>query len=360
MKIVTVAYLHGSGGAERQIIMLSNALAEKGYDIHLIVLSENKSHYYIDGKVKLHDLSQKETGKLHILKRWYYLWKELKQIKPDLCINYNFQSVYFEVVMPVKVRGKIVYSERGDPYDKEYSGILGILRTISFRFTDGFVFQSEGARDFFGKTIRERSAIIHNPVSVPLGKYQIPQRRDKRIVSVGRLHEQKNQKLLIEAFSIVHKSHPNYILEIYGDGKLRNDLQHKINQLSLNEFVYLIPSVNNIFDRIVNASLFVLTSDYEGMPNALMEALALGIPCISTDCRPGGARTLIKNGQNGYIVPKGNKEELKDKINFVLDNPNKAEELARNGQEILYTHTPDMIFDKWDSFITKLLSSKNE
>lgn len=354
MKIATIAYLHGAGGAERQILMLSNFLAENGNEVHLVILNEFNTRYTISDHVIRHDLSYKEHGRLRIFKRWRLLYETLKQIKPDVTINYNFQSVYFEAVMPKKVSGKIVYSERGDPYDKEYSGLLGILRTLSFKRTDGFVFQSEGARDYFSERVRKRSVVIHNPVSIPTERYPEQVVREKKIVNVGRLHPQKNQKLLLEAFAEVHQSFPDYKLEIYGDGKLQDDLNKHIESLGLRECATIYPSRKDIWDYIYNASLFVLTSDYEGMPNVLMEAMALGVPCISTDCRPGGARTLIEEGENGYIVQLRDVKALVSKINFLLTNKDVAERIAMNGRTITHTHTPDVIFTKWEDYLTRL------
>ena len=354
MKVATIAYLHGAGGAERQILMLSNYLVEKNHEVHLVILNEFNTRYAINDKVIQHDLSRSESGRLRIIKRWKLLYNELKQIMPDVSVNFNFQSVYFEALMPQKVCGKIIYSERGDPYDKEYSGLLGILRTLSFKRTEGFVFQSEGARDYFDESVRKRSIVIHNPVSIPENKYKGNVIREKKIVSVGRLHPQKNQRLLIDAFSEVHKFYPEYRLEIFGDGKLHGELTSQIEQLGLQECATIYPSRKDIWDCIFNATIFVLTSDYEGMPNVLMEAMALGVPCISTDCRPGGARTLIEDGENGYIVPLRDVNALSSKIIYLLANKNIAERIASKGRNIVIGHTPDAIFEKWENFIYEL------
>jgi len=313
------------------------------------------TRYTISEKVFKHDLTKKENGKFRILQRWKALIAELRAIKPDVTVNYNFQSVYFETLIPRKVGGKVVYSERGDPYDKEYSGILGLLRKLSFKRTDGFVFQSEGARDYFNEDIRKRSIVIHNPVSVPIERYPIPVSRKKKIVTVGRLHPQKNQRLLIEAFLEVHKVLPDYKLEIYGDGKLGNELISLIEKIGLREFAYIYPSRKDIWDCIYDASLFVLTSDYEGMPNVLMEAMALGVPCVSTDCRPGGARTLIDDGVNGRIVPLRNLDALVSCMKEVLLKPELSEVMGNEARNIAETHTEKEIFNKWEHYLKLLI-----
>ena len=126
MKIATIAYLHGAGGAERQIIMLSNEMAIRGHEVHMIVLSDFKAPYPISEKVTVHDLSGKENGKLSVIKRFLAFRSTIKEIRPDITINYNIQGAYFSLLVGKSSCGKILYSERGDPYDKEYSVRLEI------------------------------------------------------------------------------------------------------------------------------------------------------------------------------------------------------------------------------------------
>jgi glycosyltransferase involved in cell wall biosynthesis len=354
MKILTVGYLHGAGGAERQIILLSNQLAKRGHDVTLCVLSEYKSKYKIDESVHIVDLTSVEGGRLSILKRFLAFRKFVVKMCPDFIVNYNLQSAYFCLAIPKKCRGKVIYAERGDPYDAEYSGLLGKIRDITVNRMDGLVFQSEGARDFFDSSIKKKSVVIHNSVNVPQDKYPIPTEREKRIVNVGRLHPQKNQKLLIDAFAQVEKDFPDYVLEIYGDGGLKDELQLHVEFLQLQDRVHLNASRKDIWDCISKASLFVLTSDYEGMPNALMEAMALGLPCIATNCRPGGARTLIEDGVNGFVVPLKDLKGLVDKMVYMLSHSDEAEHMAQNARKLQETHSDKAIFDQWNNYLFQL------
>jgi len=357
MKILTVGYLHGSGGAERQIILLSNQLARLGHDVTLCVLNENNSPYTISEQVHVIDLCDEEgvgVGWLRIWRRYRAFKKTVRSVCPDVIVNYNLQSAYFCLGISKNTRGKVVYSERGDPYDKEYSGILGKIRDWTIPRMDGLVFQSEGARDFFNDTVRKKSIVIHNSVNVPQDKYPMPKEREKRIVSVGRLHPQKNQKLLIDAFARISNKFIDYTLDIYGDGNLHDELTSQIESLGLSERVRIIPSRKDLWDCIYNASLFVLSSDYEGMPNALMEAMALGLPCISTDCRPGGARTLIQDGISGIIVPCRNVDKLSEAMEYVLHNTEMEEKLAQNARLLQNTHTDYLIFNKWSDYIKSI------
>lgn len=356
MKIMTVGYLHGSGGAERQIILLSNQLARLGHDVTLCVLNENKSPYTINEKVHVIDLCNDEgNGRLRVWRRYKAFKKTVESVRPDVIVNYNLQSAYFCLGISKKARGKVIYSERGDPYDKEYSGLLGKVRDLTVAKMDGLVFQSEGARDFFPNKVKEKSVVIHNSVNVPQDKYPMPEERDSRIVSVGRLHPQKNFPLLINAFARVASTFPDFKLDIYGDGDLRESLQSQIGSLGLTTRITLNKSRSNVWDCIRTASLFVLTSDYEGMPNALMEAMALGLPCIATDCRPGGARTLIDNGKNGYIVPLRNEEALAERICYMLSHYEEAKKIAREATSIKNSHSDEVIFEKWNNYLSNLV-----
>ena len=356
MKLALCAYLHGNGGAERQITMLANAMVERGHEVHFLVLSEFNKKYEISPLVHIHDLTRDEKKALHpIIGRYKALKRAYKEIKPDCTIHYNLQSAYLTAAMPKNIYCKSIYSERGDPYDKEYDGLLGIVRNWCIKRTDGFMFQSEGARDFFGAEIAKRSVVIHNSVSVSVEKYPMPESRDNRIVSVGRLHEQKNIPLLIDAFAEIAEEFPECTLENYGDGQLREILQQKIDKLGMAGRIRLLPARKDLFSAIRTARLFVLSSDYEGMPNALMEAMALGLPCVATDCRPGGARTLIEDGINGYVVPRMNVNALADKMRYVLLHPDMANTISYGGRKIANTHTEKKTFDKWEAFIMKVV-----
>lgn len=352
MKIVCVGYLHGAGGAERQIIMLANALSERGHEVHLVILVENKSKYDIADKVKIHNLTKVESKKGNkIMNRFRALKDVLNVIRPDVSLHYWLQSAYFCAMMDKSVSGKVIYSERGDPGDVEYKGFLGIVRDMAFKRIDGFVFQSEGARDYFKESVKRKSVVIHNSVSIPEDKYLKPcEIREKKIVNVGRLHPQKNQKLLIHSFSKIASDFPEYTLEIYGDGELRVELQKQIDDLGLTERVFLKGTTRSVLDYVYTASLFVLSSDYEGMPNALMEAMAIGVPCISTDCRPGGARTLICDNVNGWITPIGDVNRLSSCMGEVLLRCEKNDEIILNAMKIRESHSKKNVFDDWERF----------
>ena len=179
--------------------------------------------------------------------------------------------------------------------------------------------------------------------------------RNKQIVSSGRLTEQKNHALLIKAFAGITAKYPAYKLVIYGDGPLRKDLELLASNLGIADKVSFPGYTTEIRKKIERSSLFVLSSDFEGMPNALMEAMALGVPCISTDCKGGGARFLIKNGTNGLLTPIGDVEALQTAMEKILSDQFFADNLSHNAHKLCETHSPEKIYAEWENLIKKVV-----
>ncbi|WP_240259914.1 glycosyltransferase family 4 protein [Clostridium perfringens] len=360
MKIAFLSYLSGFGGAEKQNILLANEMVARGHEVILISICDNNMCYDLDSRVKYIFLPDKNKGVFRFLSRFIDIKATLEDIKPDITVNFWFQSAYLTAIMKKSITGKIIYSERGDPGDKEYSGVLGIVRKIIFPRIDGFVFQSEGAKQFFDKQIQEKSIIIHNPVFINRNEYPIISERSKRIVTMGRLHKQKNQKLLIDAFSRIADEFFDYSLEIYGDGELKSELQRQIQSYNLEKRIFLKGARKDIHSSIYDASLFILSSDYEGLPNALIEAMALGIPCISTDCKPGGAREIINDNEDGLIVKINDAEALSYAIKYVLENSDFADKLSKNALKNISRFNSKVIYNNWSDYMKKILEVNNE
>lgn len=356
MKIVFLSYLHGYGGAEKQNIMLANAMANLGHDIVLVSISVNNVCYKLDEKVKYIFLPDKKKGIQRILSRYNMIKKILKQEQPDLTVNFWFQSTYLLSCMNKKITGKIIYSERGDPSDKEYKGILGLIRKLVFPRVNGFVFQTIAAKSYFNTSIQNRSTVIGNPVIINYDNIPKNIIKCKKIVNVGRLHEQKNQMNLIDAFSKISKKHEEYILEIFGEGELYNKLSDFIHEKKLDNKVFLKGTSKNIHREICNASLFVLSSDYEGMPNALLEAMALGLPCISTNWKPGGVVDIIDNRENGIIVPCNDADLLSKAMDELLENQKLANNYSKKAIETSKKFYPQKIYNEWEKYLKNILN----
>lgn len=353
IKLVLLGYFHGYGGAEKSIIMLANAMADRGHKVTMIALVAEKVAYPISDSVEVVELkSTHGTNRFFAaLERYRGLKRALFTIEADIVVSFWIQPVYFCALMRKKNWSRLIYSERGDPSDSEYRGILGILRTLSLPKVDGFVFQSEASKKYFDSRVQKKGVVIQNPLLIPEISIVPPEARKSVIVSVGRLHPQKNHLLLIKAFSGFVRKHPEYLLEIYGEGELHNDLQQEIDQLDLTNRVILKGAVPDLHSRIANSSMFVLSSDYEGFPNTLIEALALGIPCITTDWKPGAAKEVFSGGIKGVIVRTSHVQSLQVEMCKMAENPMSYSSCIKNASLIRSRLNPENIYGQWEDFL---------
>ena len=316
----------------------------------------DKNEYSVPKGITRISIEEKQIVQSRI-KRNFHRIIELRKIckiyKPEAIISFmgepNFRSMIATIGLPLK---RIV-SVRNDPV-KEYPGKLGIIvGKFILPFADGCVFQTEDAKKWFPERLQKKSKIILNEVAEQFFETQYV--GGNAIVTLGRLCKQKNHKLLINAFSKIEKDFPEHKLLIYGVGDKKSELDKLIGELHIENRVELKGLTNNSAEVLSKAEIFVLSSDYEGMPNALMEALAVGVPSISTDCPCGGPRTLIKNNENGILVPVGKCEELSQAMRKLLINKDDALQMGLKAKEKAKKFSPDKIFDVWQDYIESII-----
>ena len=361
MKIMFCLGSMTKGGAERVIANLSNELIKK-YDISIVVTPPDKPMYKLNNKIEYYTLDTTHK-KNNVLYRTYKRIKRLriiiKKTNPDIIVSLLPEPTFRLMIAKIGLHKKTIISVRNDP-NVEYNNIFKkMLVKLLYTKADGFIFQTPDAQKWFSKKIQKKSVVIPNPINEDFICKPYEGERDKTIVNVGRLAAQKNQKLLIDAFYEVNKKYKDYKLKIYGSGELKEELQNQINLLKLNKNVFLMGDVDNIKDEIYKASMFVLSSDYEGMPNALMEAMALGLPCISTDCPIGGPNYLINNHENGILVSVNNKEELVLAILKIIRNKDFSQHLAKKSHDSSMRYCPNIIINEWDNYLIKIINNKD-
>lgn len=356
MKILFVSYLAGFGGLERMLINLANDMTEKKHNVHMVILGLNSIKYNLSQNIDYHFIADRSSSKaICVVDRYIKLNKYIKEEQPDVIVSFMRQAAYLCTFMGENIARKTIYSERWDPYNHKIDlGFRKFIRRASYKRMGGIVFQSESARKSLNYKIKGHIEIIPNPVyvidSIPTANIL----NGRRIVTVGRLHEQKNHDLLIDAFAMLPDDKKEYTLEIYGEGPLRNELQHKIDALGLNDRVFLMGAFSDVHKRIASATIFVMSSDYEGMPNALLEAMALGLPCISTDYSPGSLHEFMTDGVNGLIVPCGDPIALANAMNRLLDDENLRRDIGNRAEEVQDKFSPDKIYDKWEHFFYRI------
>ena len=347
------------GGAERIAVYLANYFYKKGVEVTLISYTSQISIYKLES-IK-HISLQRNKKYRNSITRFFSLIKDLRkcilQVKPDVVLGMMSYNGVAASLALLGTKIPVITSERIDPSSTTARTKVEKL-FIKFIFnyaTKGLIFQTKEAQEYYSKRVQKKSVIIPNPLFEDhLIGVNRPSQPTKRIISVGRLVDQKNFKMLILAFKNLLNYHPDYILDIYGEGNKREELNNLIKRNNLEDKVFLRGNTNKIFEKLQKSDMFVLSSDYEGMPNALIEAMAMGLPVISTDCKGGGARFLIQNGENGLLIPIGDEDALVKEMRKLIDNREFAEEhLGRNAIKIREILNGEKICGEWENNLLK-------
>ena len=347
------------GGAERVVSNLANRFAKEGYEVVIATEWYGTDEFALDQKVRrVHvGLTKEDENRSRIskmLRRIWYLRRFMKKEKPDVIVAFTRGVLYRALAAGIGTGIPVVISVRTDPvghYDKKADKLR---IPLLFPHAAGCVFQTEGAKAFFAPYLQENSRIILNPLNPKYVGVPEPAVRTKDVVQSGRLVDFKNQPMLIRAFLKVHEKHPDYTLKIYGpDSKdgTKEILESIIHENHAEDFVKLMGGSNTLEKDLADAALYAFSSDWEGLPNALMEAMALGLPVISTDCPCGGPKTLIEDGVNGLLVPIMDEKAMTDGILRLIEDRELAERLGREARKISERANEDAVFEQWQTYL---------
>lgn len=349
MKLCFLIQNLDSGGAERTVAGLANYAVNNGHQVDVVVY-ENKIFYELDPKINvklLHDITRdknKITRFLGRRLRCFQFKKYARNAKPDVVICLLFPAIYYARFKGRKF--KLIAQESSNPgWIKDP---VALARKIDFfKSADKIIFQTERAKDFY-------HMLDNDYVVIPNGicnkhVYQIEpvelKNRTKKICAMGRFVPEKDYGTLVRAFNEVIKKHPDYCLEIYGNGPVKGDIQKLVSELNLESAVSLNESRDDALVKISDGRCFVMSSISEGMPNALMEAMAIGMPCVATDC-PNGPAELIRNEENGLLVPMQDVNALCDAICRMIEDDSLAEKCSKNASVAKEEFAQDVIFEK--------------
>ena len=380
----------GGGGAERVVSVLCSELSARGYDVDVLMLNKRPIMYPLPEGIGLYyaeempvttkwgRLARKVLGKCMdwqvrfrnpLLRRfgchsyprvnetrmYFYAnyalpYREYLKRNP-CCTAFGF-LIRSNIAMLMAAKGlnvKTVFCERNNPIRPDMpANIMKIRDRISRRCTAA-VFQTEDERDYY-TWLRCPTAVIPNPLKENLPEPFTGARR-KEIVNFCRLNRQKNIPLLLEAFALLRREHPDYTLRIYGRGEERDNLIVLAKEMGLEGAACFEDFAPDVHQRIRDAAMYVCSSDFEGLSNSMLEALAIGLPCVCTDCEGGGARMMIRDHRNGILTPIGDIQALYRGMKEVIENPELAERLSKSAAEVREELSVEKIADQWEAMI---------
>lgn len=354
MNILLYTSILSSGGAERVLCALANHLAE-WHKVTLVIAYPTENEYAVSDQVKRVYIDDSAENK-HSFRQIRRLRKLCRTEKPDICISFLPQPNFKMLMATRGLPTKVLISVRNDPKREYATRVNRMIAKWVYPFADGVVFQTADAQAWFPEEIRRKSRIILNQVDAVF--YNTPLAPNRcGIVTTGRLSSQKNHALLLRAFARASTQTDN-TLTIYGEGNLRGELESLAASLGIAERVYMPGNISDVPAALRSAEAFVLSSDFEGMPNALMEAMAMGLPCISTDCPCGGPRAIIHN--DDYFVAVGDEDAMTEKLHRLITDAAWREQNAAWMREKSARFEPERIFAEWVAYLEEIVGEKTE
>lgn len=343
MKIVFVIPDMPGGGTERVVALLANEYCRRGIETAILLFAGDETAYPLDERIEVVSVGGPSGGRIaDRLKRLGRMRQYYARNKGCQIWAFSVMGAVFSVIATFGQRHFFLVSERNDPNRYDHKKI----RNGAYRLADVVVCQTEDAVGGFPAGIVKKSAVVPNPVDIgSLQPYE--GKRERRIAAVGRLEPQKNHKLLIQAFAAFAETHEDYTLDIYGKGELEEELKRLAATLGVREQVRFRGFSGKVKEEINSAAMYVLSSDYEGISNSMLEALALGIPVIATDCPIGGSKMYIEDGVNGLLVPVGEKEALRAAMCRIADDEAFGAALGREGRKLRERNRVGQIADKF-------------
>ena len=351
MRITFVTDTLQAGGAERVISILANKMQERGYEVEIICLRMHKVFYELNPSIKLTFAEDYVNGGM--FKRMMWLRKYVKEQKPSVVIAFMIAVYATTLLSLIGSKIPVIVSERIDP--RKTKKWKNVLRYVVMPLIQHMVVQTEDIKSYFPAFIQKKTSIIYNPVTEKVFDRTSFVAKKKRLINIGRLYEQKNQKMLIDAFCKVKEHFSEYELGIFGEGPLEKELQDYIKAKGLTGSVKLMGKSTEIVKELKASEVFCLSSDYEGMSNAMIEAVCLGLPIVTTDI--SGAKDVIVNGENGYIVNVNDAVGFANGILKILSNEELKKQMERNNLAKAEMFRTDTIVNSWIELINKMVEN---
>ncbi len=362
MKVIFVIGSLSSGGAERVISEMSNYWAKRGWDVGILTTNVTKSKqdfYPLDSRVKRVNITMSKNFK----KVEYFfnlvrgIRREIKREQPDVVISFISNLNIVSIISLFGLKIPLIISDRHNPYTDK---IGFFYKKIFYPFSNILVLQTDGVKEFYKNISKLDIEVIPNPVK----RYHVTKKEPKykfdkkTICSVGRLNiSLKGFDLLLEAFKLLEKKHPDWNLVIFGEGKDRFKLEELISIYNLKDRVFLPGKIENPKDTIVNADIFVLSSLEEGFPNVLLEAMSVGLPSISFDCNYG-PKEIIETNRSGILVEVGNVKALSSAMSRLIESEKLRKKIGENAKlRVIEKFYIGNVMNQWETIIDRVLIS---
>lgn len=363
MRLTLVIYSLHSGGAERVMSIAVNYWVSQGWQVTLLTFVDETDipFYKLDSRINYIALGIAKMSSnpiVAITNNWQsiqILRKAIVNSNPELIISFLDNTNVKTLLAKLGLNIPVIVSERNDPNHSPKSKIWRVLRSVSYQFADAIVVQTNRAFNYFRPQLQSKIVIIPNPVILPAANCNSSPKSSTQasIIAMGRLESQKGFDLLLEAFAQLKDIYSNWTLTILGEGTKRSQLENLREKLGLNNRVYFPGRVKNSAQWLKQADIFVMSSRFEGFPNALCEAMACGLPVISTDC-PNGPREIIRDGIDGILVANESISELKEAIKSLMVDQSKRETLGKRALEITTRFSLSAVMNQWEKIIEKL------
>ena len=398
--IVFVVGNYKNGGVPMRSTNLANAFAEKGYSATILVTKEisddiyfslhkNVSLVLLSDYVKRHRtqaerIANEREKAISNIKKMRYLSKFCKKTDKKLAFKIKelrrgkelavfaennpdatyitFGISYYEMTYCAtkKYGCNVIYAERNAP-EVEFPSDAELKEYYMdiLSHSKGAVLQTADELKFFDGSLKN-SVVINNPVKANLPEPFIGERRNV-VVNFCRIAKQKNIPLMIDAFMKLHKDFPEYSLEIYGntvadvEEQLLEEYKEMVKKYNADEFIKFLPPRADVHEVIKDAMMFVSSSDFEGLSNSMLEAMAIGLPCVCTDCLGGGAREMITDSKNGLLVPMRDADALYKAMKRMIIDENLRIECSSNASKVRETHAVEKISEKWLNYIESVI-----
>jgi glycosyltransferase involved in cell wall biosynthesis len=358
MRLTLVISQMNMGGAEKRLSILANAWASRGDMVTLLALEPNHPSFF-----ELHPaisfrclgvVSQSSTGSKKLtewLRRPFSLRRALANSRPDVILSFINRVNTTTILSSIGLGVPVVVMEVTDPFVWKDTVAWRFLRACTYPLANAVVSQTANAALALRKMVGKRSIAIPNPV--PAGEPRAGVRSGFRLVSYARFSFEKRLDRLIEAFNLIRLKHPNWSLVIAGDGPMLSELKAQIDRLGIRDQVILPGVLRNPGDLLKSADIFALTSEFEGFPNTLTEAMAYGVPAISFNCRSGPSE-IIRDGIDGLLIPPGDVPALASAMDRLMRDNTLRIEMGKKAIEVSDRFSMSRVLSQWDDLFERV------